>query len=133
MRAVFDREHLALPVDQHFGRKPDATSVRVREILRFELPTFGFAASHHLLHDGQHGPWIEDGAYRRFHTEPPVEIFGRIADDRKGHLVGVFVEFLFGRVEDHDLLDVCGADLVMPSDYRLEMDVADRTADEPPE
>src|SRR5439155_23796658 len=76
---------------------------------------------------------VEQRARSALHAELPIKRSLRVGDQRERHLGLVLGQFLRGGVEDDDLPDAVGAYLVVASDDRALVKVADRAAGEAPE
>src|SRR6516165_11577091 len=79
-----------------------------------------------------HRARVEHRSRRGDDTELGIQRPARVANHRERQLADVVTQFLIGRVEHHDLTDTSGDDLVVSTHDRLQMNVADGAAGEPP-
>src|ERR1700757_2749930 len=73
---------------------------------------------------------IEHGLGRGLDAEPPVEGLVRIADDEKGHIALIFMQFVCGGMEDDDFTNARRTDLLDSGADRTKVQVADRATRE---
>jgi len=78
-------------------------------------------------------PRAQQRARSALDAEPPVQLPFRVGDQRERQFGLVLGQFRGGGVEDDDLPDAVGADLVMARDDRTQVKVADRASGEAPE
>ena len=77
--------------------------------------------------------WVEQRAHAGFHAEIVVKPLFGIGYDRKRQTISVRKEFLHGRVENDDLPNRRGENLMMALHNRMQVQVAYRAAGEAPE